>query len=594
MSLEQLGNIQITSVSRTPERLADAAGSVFVITAEAIRRSGATTLPEALRLAPNLLVARIDSHQYAISARGFNSSTANKLQVLIDGRIVYTPLYSGVFWDAQLVPLDEVERIEVISGPASTLWGANAVNGVINVITRPAAQSAGKLLAADYGSFERGVFARHGGPLGAHGSYRIYAGGQDFARSERSDGSAAEDGWRGRVAGFRFDQASRSTTTTLQGDSYQNSIEQAGSGRQFNRGANLLGRWERDLGDQGSLRLQAYWDHTTRDVPGLFGERLDVADVDIQHTMAMSDGSRTLWGGGYRWADDRVDTLGPGLAFLPANRRMHWASAFVQHERSPVRDWRLTLGARAEHNNFTGLELMPNARLAWKPAPEHLLWTAWSRSVRVPSRIDNDLFVPAQPPFLLAGGRDFKSEIATTVELGYRGQLGDAATATLTLFGSRYDRLRSLDPGQDGELVLGNRTNGRAVGLEGWGSWRISAQWRLSAGFLALRQQFDSDGQATLPPGNDPPVQWHLTSGWEWGESGDLDLVLRHVAALPDPAVPSYTAVDLRYGRRLSRAVSLALAATNLFEPAHEEFASSGRLPVQVRREARLTLRVSF
>jgi iron complex outermembrane recepter protein len=593
LSLEQLGRIQITTVSRKTESLADAPASVYVITAEAIRRAGVTTLPEALRLAPNLQVARINASQYAISARGFNSSTANKLQVLIDGRIVYTPLYSGVFWDAQDVMLEDIDRIEVISGPASTLWGANAVNGVINIITRSARESTGTLLSAGAGNLEQGMAVRHGDAIGERGAYRVYAKVQNLLHSEYADGAAVSDGFRRAQAGFRVDLADGRNTTTIQGDAYQNAIEQRLLDRQRNSGANLLGRWERSLDGGGSLRVQAYWDHSVRSVPGLFGEKLDTVDVNFQHTLPEEDGQQFIWGGGYRAADDRVDNRSRQFAFLPADRSLHWANFFVQQERQLAPALRLTLGARVEHNNYTGLEFMPNLRLAWKPADSHLLWAALSRSVRAPSRLDTEFFFPARRPFILAGGPEFESEIAKTAELGYRGQFGDSVSFSITAFNSLYDRLRSLETRPGGVFVLGNELRGRVYGIEAWGSWQVTQSWRLGAGVTGLHESFNAEA-ATAPPGNDPDVQWSVTSSWQWAASQEFDLAVRHVGALPNPAVPAYTAVDARYGWRVSRDLAVSLGVTNLFDPRHGEFASSAADPVQVGRAAYLSLKVAF
>ncbi|WP_172642472.1 TonB-dependent siderophore receptor [Azoarcus sp. KH32C] len=594
LTLEQLGNIEVTTVSRAPERLQDAPASVYVITADAIRRSGATTLPEALRLAPNLQVARIDSNRYAISARGFNSNTANKLQVLIDGRIVYTPLFSGVFWDVQDVMLEDVDRIEVISGPASTLWGANAVNGVINVITRSSAETTGNLVSVGAGNLERGFAARHGGDFGENGHYRVYAKTQYFDHSERSDGSAVSDAWQRQQAGFRADRAEGSNSVTVQGDAYTVSIDQDAPGRQRADGANLLSRWVRSLEDGAELMVQAYWDHTSRSVPGLFGEQLDTGSVNVQHTIPHDGGHKTVWGGGYRWADDRVDNRSPLFAFLPADRRMHWANMFAQHERALTPELRLTVGGRVGNNSFSGLEFMPNVRLAWKVAPDHLLWTAWSRSVRAPSRIDREFFFPANPPFLLAGGRDFESEIARTTEVGYRGQFGEAVSLSATLFHSTYERLRSLDLLPSGIFVLGNHIDGRVYGVEAWGSYRITPQWRLAAGILAMHDRFEGDAVARTPPGDDPPVQWSLTSGWQLAGDRSLDIAVRRVGALPTPPVPAYTAVDVRYGWQLSPSLALTLTVANLLDRRHEEFAASSAGVVSVRRSAFLSVRVAF
>src|SRR5881392_3479595 len=285
LSIEELGNIQITSVSKHTERLSDAPAAIFVITGDDIRRSGATRLPEALRLAPNLEVARVSASSYAISARGFNNTVANKLLVLIDGRTVYTPLFSGVFWDAQDTLLEDVDRIEVISGPGTTLWGANAVNGVINVITRRAAETQGALLVAGAGNLERGAAARQGGKLGADGAFRVYGKISDRDQTSRADGTSAHDSWDSGQVGFRADWGTAAGAFTLQGDAYRGTIDQAAAGDIRISGGNLLGRWARQLSGGDRVQAQAYFDNTGREIPGTFEERLNIFDVEFQHAL---------------------------------------------------------------------------------------------------------------------------------------------------------------------------------------------------------------------------------------------------------------------------------------------------------------------
>ncbi|MCI3951985.1 MAG: hypothetical protein K0R53_1482, partial [Burkholderiales bacterium] len=298
LSLEELSNIEVTSVSRRAERLSDAPASIFVITREDIRRSGVTSLPEALRLAPNLQVARVNASSYAISARGFNNSIGNKLLVLIDGRTVYTPLFSGVFWDAQDVMLEDVERIEVISGPGATLWGSNAVNGVINVTTRPARDTQGALVSAGAGNLERGGAVRYGAALGGGGHVRLYGKYFDRDNTERADGSPVRDAWDKGQFGFRADWGGADRSFTLQGDAYRGELEQAAPGQIKLEGMNLLGRWNHHLGDGSNLRFQAYYDHTQRNQPGTFREELDIFDVELQHALKPLGAHALVWGGG--------------------------------------------------------------------------------------------------------------------------------------------------------------------------------------------------------------------------------------------------------------------------------------------------------
>ena len=576
LSLEQLSNIEVTSVSRRAERLQDAAASIFVITADDIRRSGVSSLPEALRLAPNLQVARVSANSYAISARGFNNAIGNKLLVLIDGRTVYTPLFSGVFWDSQDVMLEDVERIEVISGPGATLWGANAVNGVINVITRPAGETQGTLLAAGGGNQTKGGAARYGGEMSSGGHYRVYGQYFDRANTEHANGTSVFDDWNSGRIGFRADWGGTARGFTMQGDAYRGELDQALPGTQRISGVNLLARWNRQLAENSSVRVQAYYDRTERTQPGAFAEHLDIFDLEFQHALRPAASHNLLWGGGYRYAFDRVDNSA-ALAFLPADRNLRWANVFVQDEIALAPDLDLTLGVKAESNVYTGVEWLPNARLAWKAAANHLLWGSVSRAARAPSRLDRDLFSPAKPPFLLAGGPNFQSEVSKVFELGYRSQPMSAVSYSITAFHHIYDRLRSLEPAPGGGLVIDNKIDGTGNGVEAWGSYQATQAWRLSAGLLELRQRLAlrSDSlstQGVAAEGNDPKHQWMLRSSLNLGRAYELDMTVRHVSALPSPLVPAYTAFDARLGWRVSRDLELSLTGQNLFGPAHIEF----------------------
>jgi len=561
LSIEELGNIQVTSVSKRPERLADAPASIFVITGEDIRRAGATRLAEALRLAPNLEVARASASSYAISARGFNNTIDNKLLVLIDGRTVYTPLFSGVFWDAQDVMLEDVERIEVISGPGATLWGANAVNGVINVITRRSSDTQGGYAYARSGNLERGYGARYGGALGADGSYRVYGRSFDIFNTSKANGATASDGWSKGQVGFRTDWGTAANGFTLQGDAYRGSLDQALGDDSSISGNNLLGRWNRDLVEWGQLQIQSYFEHTERDIPGTFAEHLNIFDVEFQHGLRTIGAHRLTWGGGYRYGDDHV-TNSAFLAFLPADRRQRWSNVFAQDEIALEDNLRLTLGTKFQSNYYTGTEPLPSARLAWKPDPQRLVWGAVSRAVRAPSRIDRDLFVNAGPT-QLNGGPDFVSEVVKVYEVGYRAQASPQATYSISLFHNIYDRLRSVEPAPGGGVVLGNKMEGTGDGLEAWGSYQPARNWRLSAGAFFLRQRLrlkpDSGDTNVSAAGNDPAHQWLLRSSFDLPDRTELDIGVRRVGALPNPSVPAYTAADIRIAWRLERGLELSV-----------------------------------
>ena len=575
MSLEQLGTIEITSVSRQSESLADAAASIYVISREDIRRAAATSLPEALRLAPNLEVARVSARSWAISARGFNNSLGNKLLVLIDGRTVYTPLFSGVFWDQQEVALDDVDRIEVISGPGATLWGANAVNGVINVITRSAAQSQGVQVAAQAGSDRRVASARYGGKLGASGSFRVYARSSEIDATQAEAGNELPDAWSSRQFGFRADWGEPAAGFTFQGDRYDSHSQMRLLGPIEVSGSNLLARWSTRLAGDDSIRVQAYYDRSERLDPVLFHDRMDVVDFEFLHALRR-DRHSVLWGGGYRHARDRVEA-GLLTSFIPGERTLQWSNLFMQDEIGLRENLRLTLGLKLDRNAYTGTELLPNVRLAWKPAANKLVWSSLSRAVRAPSRIDKEFFLPAQPPFLIAGGPDFVSETADVLELGYRAQPGTRTHLSVTMFYDHYDKLRSGEQQPNGSFQVQNGTAGHALGMEGWAEVQLRPRWRLSAGAVGLRQRFhtkpgshDPDGAVDL--GNDPSWQWSLRSSFDLTDALEFNLAARGVGELPAPRIPGYTTLDASLRWRPNRHLELAIVGRNLIGDGHIEF----------------------
>ena len=580
LSLEQLGSIDVTSVSKHSERLLDAPASIYVITAEDIRRSGVSSLPEALRLAPNLQVARINASQYAISSRGFNNA-GNKLLVLIDGRIVYTPLYSGVLWYDQDVMLEDVERIEVISGPGGTLWGSNAVNGVINVITRTAQNTQGGLVSAGGGNLERGAAVRYGATLGESGHFRVYAKGFDETHTDRENGTSASDGWERAQTGFRADWGHADDGFTLQGDAYRGRLDLLVPENEHFSGANLLGRWIHQLGGKDQIQLQGYFDQSDLDIPqagtaGTFSERLNIADIELQHSIGAFSGHAIVWGAGYRTAHDRVGNV-TSFAFFPASKVLDWANLFVQDEIALREEVSFTAGTKIERNPYTGVEFLPSLRLAWKPTSQQLVWSALSRAVRTPSLLDREFFAPAQPPFILAGGPDFRSEVSNVIEIGYRAQPTPVLSYSLTVFHHIYDHLRSVEVTATGALVLANEMDGKSTGVEAWSSWQVTQWWRLSAGASYLDQDLrlkagSTDPIGTSAAGNDPTHQFTLRSSLDLPYRTQLDVDVRNVGRLPNPAVPSYTATDIRLGWHVNNDVELSLAGVNVFDPGHAEF----------------------
>ena len=605
MSLEELANVEITSVSKKRERLADAPASVYVITSEDIRRSGVTSLPEALRLAPNLEVSQTSASGYAISARGQNgSSTApNKLLVMIDGRSVYTPLFSGVFWDAQDVMLEDVERIEVISGPGGTLWGSNAVNGVINIITRSSRDTQGQLAAVSVGNRGNQAAFRHGGELGNGGTFRIYGKYSDHEHTETASGNAVSDAWGKSQVGFRADWSGVLDQVAIIANAYDGHIGQPEPGSLqisgvnpvlgpiSTSGVNVTTNWTHQLQEGGNVNVQAYYDRTARDVPPIYDETLDIFDVQVQHTLPRLGDHHLVWGGGYRYGHDDV-TGGPIVSLLPARVNQEWINIFAQDEISLRKDLRLILGARVERNPYTGNEFLPNVRLAWTPAEGHMFWAAASRTVRAPARIDTDLFLRIGGLDLLRGGPQVVSEVANVYELGYRGNLSSRLSWSVTAYHNVYDHLRTqeVDPTRT-YLFLSNRAEGEATGIETWGTYQVTRDWRLSAGMTMvdedLRLKPDSTDTNPLDANSDisPKYTWNLRSAWNLTPTSQLDVAVRRVAALPAYDVPAYTAVDARLGWKLRRDLELAVVGQNLLGTQHAEYgaaATRSELPTSV------------
>jgi len=543
------------------------------------------TLPEALRLAPNLQVARVDARNYAVTARGFNSAFENKLLVLIDGRSVYSPLFSGVYWDAQDVVLEDVERIEVISGPGATMWGANAVNGVINIITKAAGATQGTQVTASYEPDLVTGSVRHGGALPKGGRYRTYLKSLEHKDIERENGLASPTGWKRSQAGFRADWGQGNDTSTVQGDAYTGALHQQGTRDIRIAGANLLGRTSRRLEGGAELTAQAYWDFTERNQPGAFIEHLNTLDVQLQSSNMVAQRHRLVWGAGYRIAFDRLDN-GAGFAFLPGDLNLHWGNAFVQDEIDLTDTLRLVAGAKLEHNNYTGLEFLPTLRLAWKPTGSSLAWASASRTVRAPSRIDRDFYSPSNPPlvngvprYALAGGPDFRSEVARVLELGYRVQPTPALSYSVTAFASEYDRLRTLEPNPQGAgSVFSNLANGHARGVEMWSTWEALDTLRLSAGLVAQHIRTKTEPQsrdtsaATGLATSDPSNYWTLRASWDVAGGQALDVLLRHQGKLSRPEVPGYEALDVNYTWRVTPGLDLSVSARNLLDAKHPEF----------------------
>jgi iron complex outermembrane receptor protein len=583
LAFEELLNLEITTVSRRPERLRDAPSAIQVITAEEIRRSGASSLPEALRLAPNLQVAQIDSNRWAISARGFNAPTANKLLVLIDGRSVYTPLFAGVFWDVQHVMLEDIDRIEVISGPGATLWGSNAVNGVINVITKNSRDTQGALLSGGGGSFLRGFGnARYGDSIGQDLFFRVY--GMGFDRDDTKLGTGRDADSRGALGqgGFRADWLPvGGTIATLQGNFYGGQFGQTAPGDVGVDGQNLLARWTQPFANDSDLSVQLYWDRTHRQIPGSISEILNIYDVELQHRLALGERNRLVWGAGYRLMQDDVENAA-ALAFLPSRRDLHLFSGFVQDEITLLRDQLvLTIGSKFEHNTYSGFEFQPSARIAWMPIANHTIWGAVSRAVRSPSRIDTEFFSPATPPFALSSSKDrFDSETVIAYELGYRTEIAKRLSLSISTFYNDYDDIRSVEPiaGAPGQFIILNQLAAATYGVEFSLAWQPVDWWRLRGGYTWFKKDIEfgrsQDINQGRGEGNDPHHQFLIQSMINLPANWEFDSLLRYVDNLNQrgPLVPSYLSLDLRLGWRPTANWEFAIVGQNLLDNRHPEF----------------------
>ncbi len=593
LSLDQLLDVEVTSVSRRPEKLGQAASAIQVISGEDIYRSGATSIPEALRLAPNLQVARVNSSQWAISARGFNNVLANKLLVMIDGRTVYTPLYAGVFWDAQRTLLRDIEQIEVVSGPGGTLWGANAVNGVINITTKNARDTQGLYVAGAAGNElrSRGEL-RYGGQLTENSYYRAYAEAIGMDDTLLFNGADARDAWRMRQGGFRLDWVEAQDSATVQSDFYKSNPNPDGAVPTSVTGGNVLGRWRRAMGEEAGLQLQFYADRTRRNFGNGFMENLSTYDFDGQHRFRFGRSQEVVWGVGVRFMDHTVDNL-PLFAFLPAEATLHLYSAFLQDEiRMADERLRLTLGTKIERNDYTGVEFQPNARLAWMPEEQQTIWAAISRAVRTPSRIDRDFYLSATPTLRVIAGDGFVSEQLLAYELGWRSQPLNELSLSVATFFNDYDDLRSAVPGPPPfnlPITFQNGVRGESYGVELAAMYGVSEDWRLHAGYTFLKKHLavkpgNVDLNGASAESNDAEQQVVLQSLLTLPYRLQVDAVVRYVDALPRPSVASHVDVDLRIAWLVTDQVELSVVGQNLTQARHREFIPSSPSPREIER----------
>ncbi|HYP05638.1 MAG TPA: TonB-dependent receptor [Bryobacteraceae bacterium] len=598
LTLEELAQLEVTSAGKKEEKLSHVAAAIDVITHEDIRRSGVRNLPEALRLATGLQVSKFNNGSWPISARGFATTAANKIQVFIDGRSVYSPLFGGAFWDMQQIVIEDVDRIEVIRGPAATLWGGNAVNAVINIITKRATETQGSLVVMGGGADERGFATfRYGGGVGNGTAYRIY--GSYFNRDSLAlqNGADAKDPYQVAMGGFRIDSAvTASDDLTIQGDLY------SGDAGILNRpdigvhGANLLTRWTHRFRNSSELQLQTYYDRTSRLVPAQLDEVRHTYDVDMQYRMQAGDRHDIVWGAGYRASNNRTERQ-PVLFFEPSGRHLGLFNMFVQDEIALRGDkLHLIVGSKFENYTFSGWNAQPSVRLMLTPNKQQSLWSAISRAVRIPTQFDRDLRITVGPVVAISGSATFRSEELTAYEVGYRVLPVPQLSLSIATYYNDYDDLRSQEALSSGPLpvVLGNKLAGRTYGVEVTARYQARPWWRLTSGYSNLQKNLDLEPGSTdrtggLQEGFDPRNQLSFRSNMDLGRSVELDFWVRHVSALQllaPPPVPAYTVFDVRLGWRPVEAFELSVVGRNLPDKRHLEFGPSGEM---VRRAVYVT-----
>ncbi len=637
LSLEALMDMEVTSASKKAQALSDAPAAIFVISRDDIRRAGVRSIPEALRLVPGMHVGRIDSNKWAVASRGFNGRFANKLLVMVDGRTVYTPVFSGVYWESLTPMLEDIERIEVIRGPGAALWGANAVNGIINIITRHAADTQGGLVVFGGGSYQKTFgSARYGAEL-AEGVYgRLYATGFRRGDFDLPDGREGQDDWDAAQSGFRVDaQRGPRDSLTLQGDIGRQHIHQRLSRAVYappyldefidsadGRNANLLARWRHTLSPSSEFRLQIYWDQYLRD-EALLRQFVSTLDIDMQHSFTLGRRQELIWGLGARRVRD--DLSGDGARATPPARVSWLYSAFAQDEilLRPDHLW-LTLGVKLEHSDYTGIEVQPTARLMWAWNEQHRFWASVSRAVRTPSRVERtvsflNVVIPPNSEFnktplplgvLVRGSDDFVSEELIAWELGYRFLARGGFSLDATLFYNDYHHLRAnrigrtalVAGGLQQQLPFTNARSGSTWGAEAAAVWQGGSWWRLDLAWSLLKTRIDTSAEDDVNPQVEysPEHQLSLRLALDLDRDKRLDLWLRHVgearalSAISLETVPldAYTTLDARFAWRLDEHLELSLVARDLFgggivEYVQESFTRPEEVPASYYAELR-------
>lgn len=604
LSIEELANLQVSSVTKGAEPLSQAPAALFVITHDEIVRSDAQTLPEILRLAPNLFVAQTSAHSWVITARGLSGNTQaqnfpNKLLVLVDGRTVYNPLFSGVDWLAIDVVPEDIDRIEVISGPGATLWGANAMNGVVNIITRRSFETQGAFVHAEGGDQLSSATLRYGGRVSQDLTWRAYVRDLWAADTQTITGADAHDRWSKPQGGFQLDWTPGSADyLTLSGDAYQGAVAQPTGPDSGFSGLDLNAHWDHLWANGSELQVQSYLNRESEgpDATGGLPYWYDSYDLEVQHDLQATPRQAIAWGAEVRdtWYHA---TRTSNFYFLPDARSLFLADVFAQDTIAIRPNLALILGLKLEDDPFSGLTPLPSVRLSWTATPELTVWGSVQRAIRSPTPFDVDAQERYAGILYLTGNRNFQSEKLWAYEAGVRAQPVRPLSFSASVYYNDYDDLRTIEFGPTIiPLVWGNLMRGHTYGLEAWGDLQAASWWRLSAGLdlmgksLALKP--GASGLLGLAQaGDDPPVQGRLNSSMSLGRSVALNLEARYVAALPDPRVPAYAELNASLAWSLTQHVQLALSGFNLLHARHLEWAAAYATDVPRSVQAGLRLR---
>lgn len=621
LSLEQLMNLDVTSVSRSPQPFGEAPAAINVITSDQIHRSGAETLPDALRLADNLDIAQSSSSSWNISARGFDSAVSDKLLVLMDGRSLYTPLLLGVIWPMQDYLMEDIDRIEVVSGPGGTEWGQNAVNGVINITTKSSRDTQGLYLEGGGGNQLQDIGGlRYGTTLASNVFFRVYGKYMDMGPEVYADGSSAHDGWNRGQVGFRADDyRSDANQFTVEGDLLYGTLqsEPGGEGRtlgqSYQANGDILARWTHTFADDYDMSLQMYYQRSHISAafqsnapitPGIaipagnLGDDMDTYNLDFQDRFLLGDWNHFVWGLGYQFTHDVV-TDAPLVGFEPNILDQNLYSGFVEDRIKILDNVSAYLGTKVEHNDYTGWEYEPSIRLQFNVTDKQMFWASVSRAVRAPARYDRDLFEPSPGygSFLGTSNSFFESETVVAYELGYRAQFSDKVAASVSTFYNDYEHLRSLGltDGTQLPLIFENELHGRTYGIEPSLDYQAFEWWRLHAGYDLIKEEIHPEPGGTdlfngLNETADPQQQVYLRSSLDLPFHATLDANLRWIDTVhnnsgPTPGeVPSYAELDAAINWQATKHLEFALVGENLLHSQHAEAGYPGPTQEQIAR----------